>query len=224
VRLRRRLGAGRPATTASVTLFTGVAAGRPAPTRASRAAGLPMPLRGGAAEAELPPAGTVTMVLTPGRTVRTRRASPRRAQPPPRPAPRARARARPAGLHPLLAAREGAGPRRGTCRSPCTSPPGRIAPPPRPAETPRTRRPRLRPDRGLRHRPRPAGTVQLAADGGDRPGAGPGHCAMTWGRARPRPLGPRGSGAAGGAGAGRHFRGGPDCPTALASSSRTLRS
>ncbi len=52
------------ATGASVTLFTGVAAAaRTGPCEEDT--GPPLPLRGGAAEAELPPAGTVTMVLTP---------------------------------------------------------------------------------------------------------------------------------------------------------------
>jgi alpha-mannosidase len=64
VRLRDASGRAT-ATTASVTLFTGVAAAaRTDPCEQD--GGLPMPLRGGAAEAELPPAGTVTMVLTPG--------------------------------------------------------------------------------------------------------------------------------------------------------------
>jgi alpha-mannosidase len=67
VTVRLRDSSGRQtATRASVTLFTGVAA-------ASRAglceedSGMPLPLRGGAAEADVPPSGTVTMVLTPAR-------------------------------------------------------------------------------------------------------------------------------------------------------------
>jgi alpha-mannosidase len=52
------------ATSASVTLFTGVAAaGRTGPCEED--SGLPLPVRGGAAEAQLPPAGTVTIVATP---------------------------------------------------------------------------------------------------------------------------------------------------------------
>ena len=64
VRLRDVSGRASP-TSVSVTLFTGVAAaGRSGPCEED--GGLPLPLRGGAAEAELPPSGTVTMLLTPG--------------------------------------------------------------------------------------------------------------------------------------------------------------
>jgi alpha-mannosidase len=64
-RLRDVSGRAGP-TGASVTLFTGVtAAGGTGPCE--EAGGLPLPVRDGAAVAELPPAGTVTMVLTPGR-------------------------------------------------------------------------------------------------------------------------------------------------------------
>jgi alpha-mannosidase len=54
------------ATSASVTLFTGVAAAsRTGPCEED--GGLPLPLRDGAAQAELPPAGTATVVLVPER-------------------------------------------------------------------------------------------------------------------------------------------------------------
>src|SRR5215472_271805 len=63
--VRLRDVSGQATTTgASVTLFTGVAAaGRTGPCEED--GGAPLPVSRGAAEAELPPAGTVTMVLTP---------------------------------------------------------------------------------------------------------------------------------------------------------------
>ena len=61
------------ATGASVSLFTGVAAAaRTGPCEED--SDLPLPLRGRAAEAELPPAGTVTMVLTPAEPLSPSRA------------------------------------------------------------------------------------------------------------------------------------------------------
>jgi alpha-mannosidase len=66
VRLRDVAGRAEPGT-ASVTLFTGMtAAARTGPCE--RDPGPPLPLRGGAAQAALPPAGTVTLVLTPAGT------------------------------------------------------------------------------------------------------------------------------------------------------------
>jgi alpha-mannosidase len=54
------------ATTASVTLFTGLAAARRTGP-CEEAGGMPLPVRAGAARAELPPSGTVTIALTPAR-------------------------------------------------------------------------------------------------------------------------------------------------------------
>jgi alpha-mannosidase len=54
------------ATSASVTLFTGVAAAS-STGPCEQDGGLPLPLRDGAARAELPPAGTATVVLVPER-------------------------------------------------------------------------------------------------------------------------------------------------------------
>jgi alpha-mannosidase len=54
------------ATSASVTLFTGVAAAS-STGPCEEDGGLPLPLRDGAAQAELPPAGTATVVLVPER-------------------------------------------------------------------------------------------------------------------------------------------------------------
>jgi alpha-mannosidase len=65
VRLRDVSGRAEP-TSASVTLLTGVAAAS-GTGPCEEAGGLPLPVRDGVATAELPPAGTVTMVLTPGR-------------------------------------------------------------------------------------------------------------------------------------------------------------
>ncbi len=144
---------GRPS--ASVALFTGVAAASlSGPCEEDD--GPPVPVSDGAAVAEVPPAGTVTMVLTPA-------ALPddalRRDRPPP-PASRGplsqarRPRARPAGLRPVLAARQGPGPGR--------EPAGGRAPVPRPdrAGLPGRRA------AGRRRRGRRA-----AADRGLRPGA-----------------------------------------------------
>jgi alpha-mannosidase len=64
-RLRDVSGQAGP-TSASVTLFTGVAAAS-GTGPCEEAGGLPLPVRDGAAVAELPPAGIVTMVLTPDR-------------------------------------------------------------------------------------------------------------------------------------------------------------
>jgi alpha-mannosidase len=64
-RLRDVSGRHEP-TGASVTLFTGIAAAS-GTGPCEEAGGLPLPVRDGAAAAELPPAGTVTMVLTPDR-------------------------------------------------------------------------------------------------------------------------------------------------------------
>jgi alpha-mannosidase len=62
-RVRDVSGRAEP-TSASVTLFTGVAAAS-GTGPCEEDGGLPLPVRGGAAVAELPPAGTVTMALTP---------------------------------------------------------------------------------------------------------------------------------------------------------------
>jgi alpha-mannosidase len=95
MRLRDVSGRAAPVS-ASVTLFTGVtAAGRAGPCEEDT--GLALPLRGGAARAELPPAGTVTIALTPGDP-------PGPASGPPGPARPAAAPAQPAshpGPHPL---------------------------------------------------------------------------------------------------------------------------
>jgi alpha-mannosidase len=64
-RLRDVSGLAGP-TSASVTLFTGVAAAT-GTGPCEEDGGLPLPVRGGAAAAELPAGGTVTMALTPGR-------------------------------------------------------------------------------------------------------------------------------------------------------------
>ncbi len=65
-------------TSASVTLFAGVAAAvRTGPCEED--SGPPLPLRRGGAEAELPPAGTVTMVLTPSGLPAAQPAQPARA-------------------------------------------------------------------------------------------------------------------------------------------------
>jgi hypothetical protein len=70
-------------TSASVTLFTGIAAAS-GTGPCEEAGGLPLPLHGGVAAAELPPAGTVTMVLTPGRPLARADAAPAS---PPEPVP-----------------------------------------------------------------------------------------------------------------------------------------
>jgi hypothetical protein len=70
-------------TSASVTLFTGIAAAS-GTGPCEEAGGLPLPLHDGVAAAELPPAGTVTMVLTPGRPPARAGAAPAS---PPEPAP-----------------------------------------------------------------------------------------------------------------------------------------
>jgi alpha-mannosidase len=54
------------ASSASVTLFTGVAAAS-STGPCEDAPGVPLPVRGGSAQAGLPPSGTVTIALTPGR-------------------------------------------------------------------------------------------------------------------------------------------------------------
>ena len=114
---------------ASVRLFTGVPAAQPAPARARQRGGLPLPVRDGAAAAELPPRERDLVLPRTGRW-----------HPPSAPAVRPGRRCRPrppraraAGVHPLLAARQGARPRPGTCRWPCTSPPAgpRCCPAPR---------------------------------------------------------------------------------------------
>jgi len=181
------------ATSASVTLFTGVtAAARSGPCEED--SGLPLPVLG-AAEAELPPAGTVTMILTPGGLPTPHPAQPtpaRRALPRLR---RARPRARSAGLHPLLAARQGTGPG--------GEPAGRRASVPRPdrphrgRRRPRSGHGRAAPDRGLRTR---AGRWHGSDWRRRRARAGAGRAAAL----RPRAarlclLGSRGAGAARGA-------------------------
>jgi alpha-mannosidase len=92
VRLRDICG-GADVTAASVSLAGGVASASGA-SLLEEPAGPPLPLRGGAALASLPPAGTATVVLVPG-TV-------------PSPAGPGR-RACAAGVHPVLAARQGPG-------------------------------------------------------------------------------------------------------------------
>jgi alpha-mannosidase len=67
VRLRDVSGQPGP-TSASVTLLTGVAAAS-GTGPCEEAGGLPLPVRDGAAAVQLPPAGTVTMVITPGRAL-----------------------------------------------------------------------------------------------------------------------------------------------------------
>src|ERR1700733_2126486 len=62
-------------TSASVTLFTGVAAAS-GTGPCEEAGGLPLAVRDGAAVAEVPPAGTVTMVLTPDRPLASADAAP----------------------------------------------------------------------------------------------------------------------------------------------------
>jgi alpha-mannosidase len=86
VRLRDVSGRAEP-TRASVTLLTGVAAAS-GTGPCEEAGGLPLPVRDGAAAAELPAAGTVTMVLTPGRLLApaSQPETPRPAAEPPEPA------------------------------------------------------------------------------------------------------------------------------------------
>jgi hypothetical protein len=62
-------------TSASVTLFTGIAAAS-GTGPCEEAGGLPLPVRDGVAAAELPSAGTVTMVLTPDRPLAAADAAP----------------------------------------------------------------------------------------------------------------------------------------------------
>jgi len=162
--------------------------------------------------------GPWTMVLTPGRDCsHPTRQAPRRAQPPAPARPRARARARPAGLHPLLAARErGPAPAGEPAGPPCTSPPGPGSPSPRPAggDTEGRERPALRLDRGLRAPPPAAGTVQPGRRRAGSSWSRPGPLRYDLGPPRATPAGDlTGFGArAGGRGRGRHFRGGPDLP------------
>ena len=148
MRLRDVSGGAAP-TPARVRLFTGLAGGPPRASLLEEAEGPPLRLDSGAAVAELPAAGTVTMVLTPG-------PGPAPATPADRGPARGAAGARPARVHPVLAARQGPGPGR--------EPAGGRPPLPRPDRPARRAAARC-----------PAGGRVPAAHRGLRPGAGPRH-------------------------------------------------